>query len=466
MMFKRLRNKILITNMLIISAMLAVSFSVIYLITMQNTARDINDRLFQSIRQVYASQVSHPDDGPHGRGARPEGGESVQDIPADMTQDEFADIPADMPAASGIPEEAPISTGDPQPFSRPEDIPREMAARFEVVTDKDGNVIRVNSPFEVTDESYKEEIPDIISSDDPFGFIQYSGGIWSYLFIPSEDGYIFAFGDTTAEQTMLRQLIVILLLVGLAALCIIFFISLVTANRSIRPVEESYNKQKQFVADASHELKTPLTTINTNADVLLSHGESTINEERKWLEYIKSETLRMTKLTDDLLCLARLDHGTNEDEKPCASWSEAAENIILTMEAVIFEKNINFTYDIEPGINVAASSVQLKQLVMILLDNAVKYTHSGGEINMTLKRSKNSCAVMTVRNTGEGIAPEDMGHIFERFYRADKSRSRDSGGYGLGLAIAKAAAEYAGGEIGVKSKAGEWTEFFVKLPEK
>ena len=360
-----------------------------------------------------------------------------------------------------------IPTGDPQPFSRPEDIPREMAARFEVVTDKDGNVIRVNSPFEVTDESYKEEIPDIISSDDPFRDLSSipAGYGRTYLY-PRRTDISLPLGDTTAEQTMLRQLIVILLLVGLAALCIIFFISLVTANRSIRPVEESYNKQKQFVADASHELKTPLTTINTNADVLLSHGESTINEERKWLEYIKSETLRMTKLTDDLLCLARLDHGTNEDEKPCASWSEAAENIILTMEAVIFEKNINFTYDIEPGINAAASSAQLKQLVMILLDNAVKYTHSGGEINMTLKRSKNSCAVMTVRNTGEGIAPEDMGHIFERFYRADKSRSRDSGGYGLGLAIAKAAAEYAGGEIGVKSKAGEWTEFFVKLPEK
>lgn len=456
MMFKRLRNKILITNMLIISAMLAVSFSVIYIITMQNTARDINDRLFQSLRQVYEGQIMRPRDGRSGHASR-------SDTDAQDMQD---DMQWEMPDTSALTENLPVPSGSPQIFFDPENIPRDMSARFEVITDKDGNVIRVNSPFEVTDESYAEKIPDIINAKKHFGAIQYSGGIWSYLFRPYEDGYAFAFGDTTAEQTMLRQLIVILLLVGLITLGITYFISLVTANRSIRPVEESYNKQKQFVADASHELKTPLTTINTNADVLLSHGESTINEERKWLEYIKSETLRMTKLTDDLLCLARLDHGTNEDEKPCASWSEAAENIILTMEAVIFEKNINFTYDIEPGINAAASSAQLKQLVMILLDNAVKYTHSGGEINMTLKRSKNSCAVMTVRNTGEGIAPEDMGHIFERFYRADKSRSRDSGGYGLGLAIAKAAAEYAGGEIGVKSKAGEWTEFFVKLPEK
>lgn len=134
-MFKRLRNKILITNMLIISAMLAVSFSVIYLITMQNTARDINDRLFQSIRQVYEGQIMRPHDGRSGHVSRPD--TDAQDIQNDMQRE--------MPDASALPENLPVPSGSPQIFSDPDNIPREMAARFEVVTDKDGNVIRVNS---------------------------------------------------------------------------------------------------------------------------------------------------------------------------------------------------------------------------------------------------------------------------------------------------------------------------------
>jgi signal transduction histidine kinase len=281
--------------------------------------------------------------------------------------------------------------------------------------------------------------------------------------MPSQDGYVIAFTECFAEHAMLRNLFLILLLVAVAALTGAFLISLFSAKRSIRPVEESFNRQKQFVADASHELKTPLTTINTNVDVLLSHQDSRIGDERKWLDYIKTETERMTKLTNDLLYLAKLDHDDNNIMFSKVSFSEAAESIILVMEAVLFEKDINLTYNITPNVYVNGSSEQLKQVVMILFDNAVKYTPKSGNISISLT-AETGDAVLRVRNSGEGISEDAQKHIFDRFYREDKSRARESGGYGLGLAIAKAAVTSCKGTIRVNSEKNTYTEFTVKIP--
>ena len=149
-----------------------------------------------------------------------------------------------------------------------------------------------NAPFDLTEDFYTDKINDIIYGSEDKGQIRSSNGYWSYKVVPLDTGFIIAFTECQAEHAMLRNLFLILLLVGVVALTVAFLISLSSANRSIKPVEESYNKQKQFVADASHELKTPLTTINTNVDVLLSHQENTIGEEKKWLDYIKTETER------------------------------------------------------------------------------------------------------------------------------------------------------------------------------
>ena len=330
-------------------------------------------------------------------------------------------------------------------------------------TDTDGNIEKVNAPFDLTEDFYTDKINDIIYGSEDKGQIRSSNGYWSYKVVPLDTGFIIAFTECQAEHAMLRNLFLILLLVGVVALTVAFLISLSSANRSIKPVEESYNKQKQFVADASHELKTPLTTINTNVDVLLSHQENTIGEEKKWLDYIKTETERMTKLTNDLLYLARIDHDDGNVIFSKVSFSEAVESVILLMEAVIFENNVNLTYDITPDLFVNGSTEQLKQLVMILLDNAVKYTPKSGDINITLTH-ESSDAVLTVRNTGVGISEDAQKQIFERFYREDKSRARESGGYGLGLAIAKAITTACKGSIKVYSKKNEYTEFTVKIP--
>jgi signal transduction histidine kinase len=143
--------------------------------------------------------------------------------------------------------------------------------------------------------------------------------------------------------------------------------------------------------------------------------------------------------------------------------SEAVENILLTMEAVVFEKRIALDYTIEPGLTVYGSGEQMKQVVMILLDNAVKYTKPEGKIALSLKKLSHE-TVLSVTNTGEGIAPEHLNRIFDRFYRTDASRARKQGGYGLGLAIAKSIVERHKGRISAKSVPGETTTFTVYLP--
>ena len=432
-MFNKLRNHLLLVNMIIISAFLFLTFGAVFLSSCHNSRRMINDRL----NAALSFTMPQGERGGRGRTQRPENAP-----------------PSDIRPSAEPQQEEQENNKTPRPFM----------FSFTVITDADGNILSVKMPQETEDKSYENYIGKIVGNPDKAGTIRYLDSTWAYKCVPYNGGYAVAFVESEQQTVFLRNLVLILFLVWLAALILAFLISFYSANRSIKPVEESYNKQKQFIADASHELKTPLTTINTNIDVLLSHGESTINEETKWLLYIKSEAERMTKLTNDLLYLARLDYGENNILYEKTSLSDAAESVILTMEAVIYENGINFSYDIEPDIFVLYSPELLKQLVMILIDNAVKYTPENGSIWLECK-SKAQEAVLTVKNTGDGISSGDLKQIFERFYRTDKSRSRDGGGYGLGLAIAQSIVKNIKGTITADSKQGEYTEFTVRLPK-
>jgi two-component system sensor histidine kinase CiaH len=423
-MFNKLRNHMLFINMVIISALLFITFTAVFLSSYHNSRRMINERLNSSLSFV-----------------NPQGDRFRKNKPQDPNNEPFKETP-------------PNDTQHNNPH---------FLSSFSVTVDSDGNIVSVRAPYDLSDKTYEDYIEKIIQNPKGTGSIKYLESTWEYKCVPYDNGYAIAFTESEQQISFLRNLALILILVWFAALIFAFLISFYSANRSIKPIEDSYNKQKQFIADASHELKTPLTAINTNIDVLLSHGESTINEEKKWLSYIKSEAERMTKLTNELLYLARLDYDQNNMLYEKTSFSDAAEGVILTMEAVIYENKIKFSYNIEPDIFVLSSSELLKQLVMILLDNAIKYTPENGSIYLECKK-RGQEAILTVKNTGEGISADDLTQIFERFYRTDKSRSRDSGGYGLGLAIAQSIAKSAKGSISVSSKPNEYTEFTVKLP--
>lgn len=448
-MFKKLRNRMLIVNTLIIAALVLGSFSFIYIMTAQNVNRGIDQKLERAVDTVHSQHASRQKE----KAPKNAEGDNAPDAPSAQ------DPPPDAPDAAENPPEIPEG-GDAPDDTQEKQI---FSLTFTVTTDADGNILEKDIPFELDEDFYSDSINDIIYGEKDEGRIKADTGLWAYKVLQLDTGYVVAFTECQAERSILFSLALVLMLVGLFALTAAFLISLYSANRSIRPVEESYNKQKRFVADASHELKTPMTTINTNVDVLLSHPESTIGEERKWLDYIKTEAERMTKLTNELLYLAKLDHSDSSVILSKVSFSEAAESVILLMEAVIFENRVNLDYNITPDIYVNGSAEQLKQLVMILLDNAVKYTPKSGNISITLTRDS-SDAVFKIYNTGEGISDEAQKQIFERFYREDKSRARESGGYGLGLAIAKAITDSCKGSISVKSQKNEFTEFTVRIP--
>lgn len=427
-MFKKLRNRFLLLNLVIISVMMLIAFASIYTITYQNVRADI----MMDLNRIADFYNKGPKDQQPGKGgAGGGGGGHLQQLGPDENR--------------GAP---------PQ---------EERSFSFTVVTDAQWGIKTVSSFFTLDEAFYGQAVQAAVSEKKDKGQLSLEGNEWAYEIHPATEGYRFVFLDVTARQSILTNLVYTFIVVGIVMLVVIFFISRFFANRSIAPVQEAFDKQKQFIADASHELKTPLAIINTNVDVLLSNEEDTIRNQSKWLRYIQSETERMSKLTGDLLYLTQMEEGRESALFSPFHASEAVENVILTMEAVIFEKEITLEYDIEPDIFVRGSSEQLKQVAMILLDNAIKYTNPRGSINLKLKR-QNQEMKLSVTNTGEGIAPEHLERIFDRFYRTDASRTRELGGYGLGLSIAKAIVEQHKGRIYAKSTPKEKTTFSVHLP--
>lgn len=281
--------------------------------------------------------------------------------------------------------------------------------------------------------------------------------------LQSKNGLLeLAFADLSWEQSSIRRQALTAALVLGAALAGFLVVSLFLARWLVRPVEESWKRQRQFVADASHELKTPLTVLLADADILLSRPDDTIREQRRWVEHIRDEGLRMKGLVEDLLFLARGDAAGLERPQGQADLSAVCGDCVMSFEPVAFEAGLTLDSGLAPGVTVTGSGEELRRLVAILLDNACKYCEPGGTVTVTLAAGER--AALTVHNTGEPIPEEAQAHLFERFYRADAARNRAQGGYGLGLAIAAAIAERHRGKITVRSVKGEGTAFTVTLP--
>ncbi len=346
-----------------------------------------------------------------------------------------------------------------------ENGPPDRSVSFMMRTDASGALTETQSRFSsLTEDFYASALALAQKSDRDRGDFTLDGSRWTFMRMPSDnDTTMYVFIDTTSRQEILKTLIYTFAAVGVAMLIVLFFFSRFFANRSIRPVREAFEKQKQFIADASHELKTPLAVINTNADVLLANADESIRSQEKWLRYIKSETERMAKLTGDLLYLTEMDDSRPGMVHARFDLSDAVENVMLTMEAVVFEKDLTLDYEIEPGLLLVGSREQIVQVTMILLDNAIKYANPRGRIDVSLKREHGEI-LLAVSNTGEGIAAEHLPHVFDRFYRTDKSRTRSQGGHGLGLAIAKSIVEQHKGRLSAKSTIGEQTTFSVHFP--
>lgn len=263
------------------------------------------------------------------------------------------------------------------------------------------------------------------------------------------------FLDFAPERSTSMRLMWVCLWIGLAGILILLIPVIFLSRWVSKPVQQAFDKQKQFIADASHELKTPLTIITTNAEVLKGSLP-----DNKWLTHILDQTERMKILINNLLELARLDSYSTREKFITFDLSKSVKNSALSFESIAYEYGKTFTMEIEEGLSLYGNESSLRQLVTILLDNAFKYSDDKGTITLKLGRH-NDKKELLVRNTGNGISAKDQKHIFERFYRCDSSRSRESGGYGLGLSIAQSIVEAHKGHIRVKSDGETYTAFYV-----
>ena len=288
-----------------------------------------------------------------------------------------------------------------------------------------------------------------------------SSGGFRYYKAEKPYGYfvVLANNDLGFSKNVGRHLLRVSLSVSLPVLLFLFCISILLSRYAISPAVNALKRQKQFISDAGHELKTPLSTITVNAAVLASElGPN------KYMDCIQYETQRMDVLVRQLLDVACLDDAEPVERREVFSLSEVVYQATLPFESLAFEQDIRYTTDIQENCSFCGDPERIRQVAGILLDNAFKYCRSGGEVSLQL-RQEGRHLVLEVYNTGPGIAPEDLPHIFERFYRCDKART-GNGSYGLGLAIARAAVEAAGGKISVESEYGHWSRFRVTLPER
>ena len=270
-----------------------------------------------------------------------------------------------------------------------------------------------------------------------------------------------AFVDISMEQAALRGIMHSYVRIALISLVLLLAVSILLSRWATQPVARAWQQQKQFLSDASHELKTPLTVILSNAELL----EQSALEERpaRWADNIRSESLRMKSLVEEMLTLARADNQTHTPALSAVSLSDIASDCVLAFEPVAFESGKQLTETITPDLWVLGDGARLRQLISVLLDNAVKYSPDGSTISLTLQRADRQ-ARLTVSNPGEPIPPDKLPHLFERFYRADTSRGEQSG-FGLGLSIAAQIAKEHKAVLKVESDAAS-TRFTLTIPLK
>ena len=269
--------------------------------------------------------------------------------------------------------------------------------------------------------------------------------------------------DVTALYSGLQKATYAQIVLGGVALLIASAIGYFMAGRALVPLKEAYDKQKQFAADASHELRTPLAVVMASADLLLADPSIENPFLRQVLEDLKSEVKKMTNLVSDLLMVARSDNNALKVKIQRLDLTEILKQVIRTMTPIAEKKNIRLAGENFVKVMINADEQKIKQLAIILVDNAIKYTPEDGAVLVRLESVSNTRVVFAVMDSGIGIAPEDLDKVFERFYRVDKARSREMGGNGLGLAIAAEIVKLHEGKISVASKLGEGTKFTVEL---
>ena len=340
-------------------------------------------------------------------------------------------------------------------------------AVYSIDTNLEINIIAAQSTASIDSDVAQEALELVHDTENTQGYLQSVGLYYAKSDINGRTAI--AFADASAVSSW-QNLAGVLAIVGVCALVVFFLLALALSKWALRPVKTAWENQQQFIADASHEMKTPLTVILANTSIALKKPESTIEEQGQWIEGIQEEAQNMQELVHDMLLLTQLENGSRKksnDMLARVDLSEQVQRCALQFEAVAFERGISIECRVQDGIFVKGDSYKLGRLVSTLIDNACKYAAKNTQIDVTLSSSAKE-AHISVHNFGEPIPKKDIPHVFDRFYRADDARDRSAENgthsFGLGLAIARKIVEEHNGHIEVASTAEEGTTFSVRLP--
>lgn len=332
---------------------------------------------------------------------------------------------------------------------------------FTVRLDADGNEESVNTGKIASIGS--SEAVSIARQVKQIGKISGYYGWYRYRIVTDADGnQLFLFLDRSKDLSSAQNLMVVSMMTYILANLVIFGLIVLFSRRVFRPVEESYAKQKQFITNAGHELKTPLAIIDSCTEVLEMEGG-----ESKWTDGIHEQVKRLATMTKDLVDLSRMDEADTELEKRTFDLSKAISDELQPFTLLAEEHGLTLNLNIDPDINSFYGSERtLKQLASILADNAVKYAVPGSTIDIRLRRTNRRRIHLTSYNAADSVTKGQHNELFDRFYRADQSRNSKTGGYGIGLSMARTIVESHSGRISAVSEDGEHLKITASLPEK
>ncbi len=479
-MLRRLRVKFVALSTTVVTLALVAALAAIGYLDYRQSVDDVYDELRQTLGLAASVDAGHRGDGKlfgeptlipekrHPLGEKAQGGEAPE-APAPPSAEE---PPADEAPSDDTPAPPEIGRGDGQGLT--------PMAVYRVDAQGTATALGRFTTASVAPDLLPEALADALEDGGAQGYLGDLGLFFATRRAGSD--VLVAFADQTAASSW-QNLALTLIGVGAGALLIFLAVSILFARWALRPVERAWEQQQRFVADASHELKTPLTVILANLAIVRSRGEELVAAQDQWLAGTEVEARRMQSLVGDLLDLARTpDPAALRAGFSTVDLSDLAEGEALQFDSVALERGVSIACDLEPTVRVEGDAARLERLVAVLIDNACKYAEPGSEVTVRLAAEGRE-AVLSVANRGPLIAPENLARVFDRFFRVDAARTRGliadadepaAGGYGLGLAIAREIARDHGGAINAASTpcapsaedGGEAiTVFTVRLPK-
>lgn len=324
---------------------------------------------------------------------------------------------------------------------------------FSAELNTDNEIITIHNDSSYSTDEIEEYVNLVLISNENTGKIDNV----SYIFEETQNGKIIAFANQSIQNELLDELKYVSFIISIISIIILSIIVVILSKIVTKPIETAFEKQKRFVSDSGHELKTPLSILSANADMLeMEQGEN------QWLTQIKEQAVRMSKLIHELLTLARTEDMSASIQFNEFDLSQTILNTALPLEMLAFDQKKEFEFDIEENVIYKGNEKRISEMIEALMDNAIKYADEDSKIMLKLQQKGNR-RIIEIGNKGRGIKEEDKKQLFEKFYRTDGSRARETGGYGLGLSIVKNIVDIHKGKIEIDTKSKDYIIFRIIL---